>query len=245
MEEERTRNYLISVTNKVNDYDTLKNEFENEKKKFNKKIKDLERENRRLNGIIRKKNEDIEMLQSEKKILEGTIVKKDKHIDKLEDLMADLRFTNSDLTNKLEEEQELNKEIIEGHNHDYMVYSRKMQEKDDEISRIFSSKSKLQKDYLREIKEFDARDCTKDTKVFEISNENARLKEEILKLKEFEMERADNIQKEEVNENDEQCQTDEDNSEKMNSWYRSKITALYQISNDEVTNDDLAELYNR
>ncbi|CAG8837003.1 42570_t:CDS:1, partial [Gigaspora margarita] len=77
----------------------------------------------------------------------------------------------------------LNKKIIEGHNHDY-IYSKKIHEKDDKIFRIFLSKSKLQRDYLREINEFDARDCAKDIKVFEISNKNARLKEKILKLKE-------------------------------------------------------------
>ncbi|KAF0538752.1 hypothetical protein F8M41_007520 [Gigaspora margarita] len=101
-EEERTRNYLTCVTNKVNDYDTLKIEFESEKKKFNKKIKVLERENRILKNTIRKKDKDI--LKEERKL------------------------------------DELNREIIEGQNDDDMVYSRKMREKDDEISRKMQEK---------------------------------------------------------------------------------------------------------
>ncbi|RIB02441.1 hypothetical protein C2G38_2125264 [Gigaspora rosea] len=65
-----------------------------------------------------------------------------------------------------------------------MDYSKNIQEKDNEISRISSLRSNLQRDYLREINEFATRDCTRDAKVCELSNENARLKEEILALKE-------------------------------------------------------------
>ncbi|CAG8763573.1 6879_t:CDS:2 [Gigaspora margarita] len=167
-EEERTRNYHDRVIKKeVIDYDTLKNEFESEKKKFNKIIKDLERVIRRLNGEIREKDKDIEMLH-------------------------------------------------------------KMLEKDNEISR-------LRRDYLREIDEFSARECVMSTEVCEIVNKNARLKKEYSKLKEFEIERTENIRKVEVKESEEheQGQIDEDNSEEMYSWWRGEIFALNQIANED------------
>ncbi|KAF0538751.1 hypothetical protein F8M41_007519 [Gigaspora margarita] len=113
------------------------------------------------------------MLQSKNKIFEVAIYEQTQEIVELEGLMTELCFKNSDLTDKLEEERklnELNKEIIEVHNNEYIVYSRNMEEKDNEISRLILSKN-------------------------EIVNENAWLKTENTRLKEC----IDNIQNVEVN----------------------------------------------
>ncbi|CAG8825135.1 16857_t:CDS:1, partial [Gigaspora margarita] len=77
------------------------------KKKFNGKIKTLEREIRRLKGVIRKKNKDIEMLQFENEKLEEAIhtqaqdiIENDQQIEELEVKMEGLCFENSSLNNK-------------------------------------------------------------------------------------------------------------------------------------------------
>ncbi|CAG8558030.1 15118_t:CDS:2 [Dentiscutata erythropus] len=64
-QEERTKDYHAHVTKKefIN-CDTLKNVFEKEKGVFNRKIDNLKREIRRLNGVIRRKDKEIEILNT-------------------------------------------------------------------------------------------------------------------------------------------------------------------------------------
>ncbi|CAG8539781.1 10662_t:CDS:2 [Gigaspora margarita] len=94
---------------------------------FNNKIKSLEREIRRLNGVIRKKDKDIEMLQSKNKKLEETIytqaqdiIEKDQQIEELEDKMEGLHFKNSSLNDKLNE-------LTKSQNEACLKFSNKMQ----------------------------------------------------------------------------------------------------------------------
>ncbi|KAF0457495.1 hypothetical protein F8M41_001172 [Gigaspora margarita] len=204
-EEKRTRNYRTSVTNKE------VNDYDTLKNEFESEKKKFNKKIKDLEREIRRLNGVIRGKNKDIEMLQSEKKILEGTIDKLEDLMTDLSLANSDLT------------------------KRNMQEKDVEISRIYSLRSKLHRDYLREIKEFAARYCAKDAKVCKLSNENARLKEEISILKEIE-----------VNENDEQAQTtDEDNSEQMNHWYRDQITTLNLMAIDDVTNNDRAEVYNR
>ncbi|CAG8688771.1 4169_t:CDS:2 [Dentiscutata heterogama] len=94
-QEERTKDYHARVTKKeFIDCDTLKNAFEKEKGAFNRKIDNLKREIRRLNGVIRRKDKEIEILKSDNS-------EKDNQIEELETKMKNLLFENSNLTKQI------------------------------------------------------------------------------------------------------------------------------------------------
>ncbi|CAG8846863.1 12_t:CDS:1, partial [Gigaspora margarita] len=61
-EEKRTKDFLHIAKKELINHDILKNEFEEKKVMFNKKIDNLNRKIRRLNNLIRRKDKEIEIL---------------------------------------------------------------------------------------------------------------------------------------------------------------------------------------
>ncbi|CAG8529266.1 13409_t:CDS:2 [Dentiscutata erythropus] len=99
-QEERTKNYYARVTKKeFVDYDTLRNEFEKEKR-LNGVIRGKDKEIEMLRSDNNEKDKEIEMLRSdnnEKDILRSDNNEKDNQIEELETKMKYLHFDNFNL----------------------------------------------------------------------------------------------------------------------------------------------------